>query len=148
MPLTLKVVTPERVVLEQTVDSVTVMTQTGEITVLPHHMPLVTALMPGEMRVKSGGQEWYLAVSTGFLEVKSGNEIIVLAETAERSEELDLAKIEEMKNKARALLATERRLSQDELSAAAAMLERELVRAKVARRQGHKTHQADLNNFH
>ncbi len=143
--LELKVVTPERVVLDEPVDEVTTMTESGEITVLPGHVPLVTALTPGEMRVKEGGKEWYLAVSTGFLEVRPGNQVVVLADTAERSEELDLAKIEEMREKAKALLEEKRRMGSADLAAAAGALERELARAKVARRRppahgGHLPH--------
>lgn len=133
--LTLKVVTPERVVLEEQVDQVTAMTEAGEITVLPNHRSLVTALQPGEMRVKSGGKEWFLAVSTGFLEVRPGNHLVVLADTAERSEELDLAKIEEMRDKARALLTEQRRMGSAEWASTAAAVEREMARAKVAQRR-------------
>lgn len=140
MPLTLKVITPERIVLEESVDAVTVMTESGEITVLPNHVPLVTTLAPGEMRVKSAQGEWYLAVSTGFLEVRPGNQLVVLADTAERSEELDLAKIEEMREKAHALLLTKRQANDVGAAAAAASLERELVRSKVARRRARPPH--------
>ena len=101
MPLlSLKVVTPERIVYEADIDSISVMTEQGEITVLPNHVPLTTVLMPGEMRLKINGAETYLAVSTGFLQVRPGNEIVVLADTAERAEELELEKIEQARERA------------------------------------------------
>jgi len=65
--LTIKIVTPERIVFEGQGESLTVMTESGEITILPGHIPLVTILRPGEMRFKQNGEENLLAVSTGFL---------------------------------------------------------------------------------
>ncbi len=136
MPLlSLKVVTPERIVYEADIDSISVMTEQGEITVLPNHVPLTTVLMPGEMRLKINGAETYLAVSTGFLQVRPGNEIVVLADTAERAEELELEKIEQARERASALLFEKRRVDDVDYVSAAAALEREFVRAKVARRR-------------
>ena len=86
----LKIVTPERVVVETMVDSVTVMTQMGEVTVLPNHVPLVAALQPGELRMKVGGEESFLVSSTGFLQVRGNNEGVILSDTAERVSELEL----------------------------------------------------------
>jgi F-type H+-transporting ATPase subunit epsilon len=138
MPMSLKVVTPERVVLEATVDSLTAMTDAGEITVLPHHVPIVASLRPGEAKVKSGGKESYLAISTGFIEVRPGNEIVVLADTAERFEELELDKIRQAKERAQALMEEKRHVDDVSFANAAASLERELAREKVALRRAHK----------
>ncbi|MFH1611111.1 MAG: ATP synthase F1 subunit epsilon, partial [Patescibacteria group bacterium] len=95
--LQLKIVTPERVVFEDSVDSISVMTESGEITILPNHIQLVSLLRAGEMRLKDNKNETLLAVSTGMIEVQSGNKVIVLADTAERSEELALEEIEKAK---------------------------------------------------
>lgn len=132
MKLLLKIVTPERIVYEDTVDSVTAMTQTGEITVLPGHVPLVTNLQAGELRVRQNGTETFLVASTGFLEVRPGNQVVVLADTAERVEELELEKIEEAKERARRLLEEKRNVDDVAFADAAAMLERELARERVA----------------
>lgn len=132
MPLQLKVVTPERTVLEETVDSVTAMTESGEITILPGHIPLVSNLQAGELRIRKGSEESYLAASTGFIQVRPGNEVVVLADTAERLEELEIEKIEAAKERAEKLLAEKRHEGEEAFAHASAMLERELARHRVA----------------
>lgn len=133
--LSVELTTPERIVLKEPADSLTIPTQDGEITVLPGHRPLVANLVSGMMTVRKAGEESYLAVSGGFIEVQPGGRIIVLADTAERAEELDLAKVEEARERAR-LLLTEKRNADDVASAgAAAALQRELARIKVVLKQ-------------
>ncbi|HBO99703.1 MAG: ATP synthase epsilon chain [Candidatus Uhrbacteria bacterium GW2011_GWF2_41_16] len=131
MKLSLKVVTPERVVFEDEADALTLMTELGEITVLPGHIPLVATLRPGEMRLKKKDREEILAVSTGFLEVRPGNQIIILADTAEYMEELELEKIEEAKERAKQLLKQQRFADDVAFADASAALERELARHRV-----------------
>ena len=135
--LKLKIVTPERVVYESMVDSITLPTSAGEITILKDHIPLVSKLQAGEIRTKSNGVEQLLAVSTGFVEVRPGNEIVILADTAELAEELDLKKIEEARDRAKALLDEKRHVDVEQFAAAAAALERELARYKVASKKRH-----------
>lgn len=131
--LTYKILTPERLVMEGEASSISVMTEDGEITVLPGHIPLATLLKAGEMRVRDAqGNEALLAVSTGLFEVKPNNEIVVLADTAERSEELELAAVEAAKQRAEMALAEARNREDVSLTDAAAHLERELARYKVA----------------
>lgn len=132
MPLKLKIVTPERVVFEDTVDSVTATTQMGEVTILPGHIPLVANLQAGELRVRTNGSEQFLVASTGFLEVRGGSEIVVMADTAERVEELELEKIEQAKERARKMLEEKRNVDDVAFADAAALLERELARERVA----------------
>lgn len=140
--LTIKIVTPERVVFEGEAESLSVMTESGEITVLPDHIPLVTALRPGEMRLKQNGEEQLMAVSTGFLEVRPGNQIIVLADTAERMEELELEKIEKAREEARRILEEKRSVDDVAAASATAALERELARYKVAMKRRKNPHQS------
>jgi F-type H+-transporting ATPase subunit epsilon len=130
--LHLSIVTPERIVFEDEVDSVTAMTQMGEITVLPGHVPLVANLQAGELRTRVDGEEQFMVASTGFLEVRPGNKIVILADTAERVEELELAKIEEAQERARKLLSEKRNVDDVAFADASAMLERELARFRVA----------------
>ncbi len=126
--------TPERIVLKTEVESVSLPTQQGEITVLTGHVPLVSNLMPGMITIRNGRDEQYLAVSGGFIEVQPRGRVIVLADTAERAEELDVKKIEEAREAARRAIA-DRRAADDMSSAAAvAALERELARLKVAKK--------------
>jgi len=130
--LKIKIVTPERIVFEGEAESLSVMTETGEITVLPDHIPLVTSLRPGEMRLKQNGEEQLMVVSTGFLEVRPGNQIVILADTAERVEELELEKIEKAREEARKILAEKRTVDDVSAAAATAALEREMARYRVA----------------
>ena len=134
MPLYFELTTPERIVLKEEVASVTLPTKEGEITVMPGHIPLVAALSAGMMTVRRAETEEYLAVAGGFVEVQPGSKLIVLADGADRAEELDLKKVEEARERARRLL-TEKRQAADVLDAAAvASLERELVRLRVIRK--------------
>lgn len=140
--LQLKIVTPERIVFEGAVDSLSAMTENGEVTILPNHVPLATLLRAGEMRAMVGKDELLLAASTGLLEVRPGNQVVVLAETAERSEELELSAIEDAKRRAEEALGEARRRNDVSFADAAAHLERELARYKVAlkKKRAHQPH--------
>lgn len=128
------ITTPEREVYKDTVDSITLPTMMGEITILPHHIPLVAALVSGTVMVRKAGAEQYLAVSGGFIEVRGGNEVVVLADTAERAEELEVEAIEAARERARKVLEEKKDREDVAFVDAAAALERELARLKVARK--------------
>lgn len=130
--LTIKIVTPERVVFEGSADSLSAMTESGEVTILPNHVPMASLLRSGEMRLKDNGIETTLAVSTGVLEIHSGSNIVILADTAERSDELELEKIEAAKKLAEEKLLDARAINDVAYADAAAHLERELARYRVA----------------
>lgn len=130
--LQFKIVTPERIVFEDTVDAVILPTVDGEITVLPHHIPLVSLLAAGVLRIKKGAEETPFAVSSGVIEV-DGKRVVVLADTAERADELEEEKIEKARKAAQKLM-TEKRTDTEGFAEASAALERELARLKVARR--------------
>ena len=130
--LRLQIITPERIVYEDVVDSLTVHTENGEVTILPKHAPLVTLLRAGEMTLRDGKGTTHLAVSTGMLEVRNGDSIVVLADTAERSDELDMKAIEEAKKLAHQRLEEARNENEVAYADALVHLERELARHKVA----------------
>ncbi len=134
--ISLELTTPERIVFKIEADEVTLPTKEGEITVLPGHVPLVAVLVPGMMTVRSGGEESYVAVSGGFIEVQPDSRVIVLADTAERAEELDLKKVEEARAKAQKALLEQRGADDVASAAMLAELNREMARLKVARRHG------------
>lgn len=95
-----EVVTPERVVLRDDILQVTIPTKAGEITVLPDHIPLISILKPGIIEAKNkDGQRDVVAVSGGFIDVQR-HKIVILADTAERAEEIDLEKAEEARKRA------------------------------------------------
>lgn len=89
LTLDLEVVTPERLVVSETVDEVVVPGSEGYLGVLPGHAPLLTALAPGELSYRAGGRTRRLAVSLGFAEVLP-HRVSVLAQTCERAEEIDV----------------------------------------------------------
>ncbi|PYT00993.1 MAG: F0F1 ATP synthase subunit epsilon [Acidobacteria bacterium] len=86
--LKLEIVTPERKVLDESVDSVTIPTASGEAGILPNHAPLISALKPGILSYSNKGMTERLAVSGGFVEVSS-NKVSVLTDTAETASEID-----------------------------------------------------------
>ncbi len=132
MALHFKLVTPDRVLLDAEVSSVSLPTPEGEITVLHHHIPLATLLVPGIIHIKQSGGEDEVAVSGGFVEVKRDGTVLVLADTAERGQELELSTIEEAKNRAKAVMSHAARQDDEAFALAAAALERELARYRVA----------------
>jgi len=129
-----KIATPERVVYDSDVVQVSIPTQEGEITILPHHIPLVSILKAGEIRFKKDGQELSMAVSGGFLEVQEGSTVVILADSAERAEEIDLERAEAARKHAEELLKKQEFASDVEFATIQAALERSLTRLKVARK--------------
>ncbi|MDP6346747.1 MAG: F0F1 ATP synthase subunit epsilon, partial [Dehalococcoidia bacterium] len=105
MPLKIDIVTAERAVLSDEVDLVLAPGVEGQLGILPHHTPLMTMLAPGEIVLRKGGDDTYLAISGGFLEVRP-DRVVVLADTAERAEEIDLARAEEARQRAGDRLAS------------------------------------------
>ena len=128
-----KIVTPERTVFEDSIDQVTLPTQEGEITVLPEHIPLIAVLAPGELVIKQDEKEVAMAVSGGMIEVRK-NEITILADTAERAEEIDIARAEEARERAEKLKDEKIRMDETEYAAVAALMERNLARIRVAKK--------------
>ncbi len=126
----LDVVTAERMVYSDDVDMVIAPGFEGQLGILPHHTPLMTTLLPGELRIKKGSEEISLAISGGFLEVRP-DRVIVLADAAERAEEIDVERAEAARKRAREKLAQRRELGIDGARAEAA-LRRSLIRLKVA----------------
>ncbi len=131
MPLIYSLLTPERTVATGEADALIVPTTTGQITIFPGHIALSSLLAPGEMRVRSKGKEELFALSTGFLSF-TNNTLTILADTAERSDELELVAIEKAKQEAEEAKKQVRFADDVSYAAAAAALERELVRYKVA----------------
>ncbi len=134
MSLTLKIVSPDGVTYDSAAESVSLPTATGEITVLPHHVPLVTVLKAGEVRIKAQNQEFSLSVSSGVVEIRPNSVVYVLAETAERAEHIDLSRAEAARARAVELMQTQERLDDEDFARLTASLEKELARLRV----GHK----------
>jgi F-type H+-transporting ATPase subunit epsilon len=131
--LLFEITTPEGKVYSEQVDEVVLPTPNGEIGILPNHIPLVSLLNAGELRIKKGSEVTYLAVSGGFIEIRP-DKIVVLADTAERAEDIDEERAEEARNQAEKML-TEKREDAQEFAAIAAKMEKELARLKVVKRR-------------
>ena len=133
MPLKVDIVTAERLVFsDEGVDGVMAPGSGGELTVLPMHAPLLTMIKPGLMRLIKGGEEVDMAITGGFLEVRD-DRVTILADAAERAEEIDVVRAEEARRRAERRL--EERVSEEDLARAAASLQRALLRLKVAERR-------------
>ena len=133
MPLHVEVITPERKVYEDDVDMVVAPGSEGYLGILPHHAPLLTALGPGEFRVKKGGIEEHLAVFGGFMDVR-GDRVVVLTEAAEHVEEIDAQRAQEARDRAQQALAAVGMDPAAEARARAA-LQRALIRLRVSERR-------------
>jgi F-type H+-transporting ATPase subunit epsilon len=128
--LQLEVVTPERRVLSEQVNSVTVPGRSGEMGILPGHAPLISELQTGVLSYNEDGSVFQLHVSGGFVEV-ADDRVSVLAEIAERPEEIDATRAREARER------TEKQLSswsgtEEDFEKARAKLERSVVRLQLA----------------
>ena len=113
---------------------ITVPTTTGEITVLPDHIPLISVLQPGVIELKKGdGSQEIIAVSGGFIEVLK-DKVVILADTAERAEELDEERIKLAQERARDLKKNAKAVDDIQFAAVEAKLEKELARGQALRR--------------
>ncbi len=135
--LKLEIVTPQRKVIETEADSVTLPGTVGEMTILPEHIPLLTTLDTGIVSYQQDNQSQYLVVHWGYAQV-AGNRVTVLAELAERAEEIDVDRAKQAEAKAREILdeinlsaedwdSEQRRMNKYEFK-----LERALVRQQIA----------------
>jgi F-type H+-transporting ATPase subunit epsilon len=125
----LEIVTAERVVLSDEVDQVNAPTADGRVGILPRHEPLLTVLVPGELGIIKDGERTDYALSGGFMEVLASR-VTILADTVERSDEIDEARAEQSRQRAE----ERKRFAQSErdLALAEAELRRSLVRLRVA----------------
>lgn len=124
----LDIVTPERKVLSEDVRFVVVPGAAGELGFLPEHTPLVSALKTGIVRVQQEGKEFKIAISSGFVEVKNSR-VVILADAAERSDQVDKNRAEAAKTRAEQRLASSS--SDTDVSRAEAALKRALNRLKL-----------------
>jgi F-type H+-transporting ATPase subunit epsilon len=133
MPIKLEIVTPERLVFDETVDGVTLPGSEGELGALPHHAPLVSTLGVGELHIRAGGNEEWFAIVGGFVQVLP-DKVVVMAETADMASEIDLEKAAEARRDAERALESGYHEGAD-LSTARAALQAALLRERVAQRR-------------
>ena len=130
--LKLEIVTPDAKVYSEDVDMVTLPGVEGEMGIYPQHVPLMTQLIAGEVSVRKGSQDFFLAVGEGFVEV-TGEKVSILTDMAIKAENIDEAKAEEARQRAEARLAE--KLDDSEVASVNAALAHSLAQLKVKRRQ-------------
>lgn len=133
--ISLKIVTPEKVIYQNDqIDQVSIPTSTGEITVLPNHIPLVSILQSGEMVFKENGQDQYFALSGGFLEVKDHSEVLILADNVERAHEINIEKAESAKARAEEQMKEMKNREDVDFARLQAVIDREANRLRVGKK--------------
>ena len=130
--LKVEIVTPQRAVLIEDVSLVTLTAVDGQIGIYPHHVPLITQLVPGEIVVNARGQERFLAVGEGLVDV-SAHHVAILTDMAIPSEEIDETLAEEARQRAAGRLSE--KISDEEVASVNASLARSLAQLHVKRRR-------------
>lgn len=129
--LHLKIVTPEKLLIDEEVSQVNAPTEEGEIGILPNHVNLMAKLKPGELVIKKGGKEERLAIGDGFLQM-TDNTLTVMTDLATYAQDIDEKAVEEAKK--RAEQALEQKLSDEEYAETLANLEKSLAQLRIKRR--------------
>jgi F-type H+-transporting ATPase subunit epsilon len=129
--LKLEIVTPEAVTYSEDVDMVTLPGVEGEMGIFPMHVPLMTQIVPGEVTVRKNGQDYFLAVGEGFVEI-TGARVAILTDMAIKAGDIDETKAEEARKRAEQRLSE--KLSAEETANVSAALAHSLAQLKVKRR--------------
>jgi len=129
--LKLEIVTPEALTYSEDVDMVTLPSSDGELGIYPNHVPVLTQVVPGEIVVRKGGQDFFLAIGEGFAEI-TGERVAVLTDMAIKATDIDEVKAEEARRRAEARL--QEKLGGEELASVSASLAHSLAQLKVKRR--------------
>jgi F-type H+-transporting ATPase subunit epsilon len=129
--LKLEIVTPDSKTFSEDVDMVTLPAAEGEMGIYPMHVPLMTQIVAGEIAVRKGGRDFYLAVGDGFAEI-TGDHVAVLTDMAIKAENIDEAKAEEARRRAEARLVE--KLDDEQTSLVNASLAHSMAQLKVKRR--------------
>lgn len=132
--LAFKIVTPQGVAYEDEIEQITLPTAAGEITVLPNHTPLVSLLVPGEMTVKKEKNTVHFAVAHGVVEIRSQSKVVVLSDTAQRAEEIDIEQAQSARIRANKMLEEKENINDVDYARFRALLDSELNRIKVGRK--------------
>jgi F-type H+-transporting ATPase subunit epsilon len=130
--LLLEIVTPDAVVVSEDVEMVTMQAVEGQIGVLPHHVPLLTQIVPGEMIVRKGGRDRFLAVGEGLVQI-TGDRVAIVTDMAVPADNIDEARAEEARQRAAARLRD--KISDEEHATVNASLARSLAQLQVKRRR-------------
>ena len=130
--LRLEIVTPEAKIYSEDVDMVTIPGSEGEMGIYPMHIPLMTQVVSGELVARKGGQDHYLAIGEGFVEI-TGDRVAVMTDMAMKADDIDEARAEEARKRAEARLSE--KLSDEETASVTAALAHSLAQLNVKRRK-------------
>ncbi len=130
--LKLEIVTPEAKIYSEDVDMVTIPGSEGEMGIYPMHIPLMTQIVSGELVVRKGGQDHFLAIGEGFVEI-TGDRVAVMTDMAMKADDIDEARAEEARKRAEARLSE--KLSDEETASVTAALAHSLAQLNVKRRK-------------
>jgi F-type H+-transporting ATPase subunit epsilon len=130
--LKLEIVTPEAKVYSEDVEMVTLPGIDGEMGIYPQHVPLMTQVVSGEVIVRKGGQDFFLAIGEGFVQI-TGEHVAILTDMALRAENIDEGKAEEARKRAEARLSE--KLDDEQVAVASAALAHSLAQLQVKRRR-------------
>lgn len=129
MSINLQIITPEKIVYKNEVDTITAPTKEGQITILPKHVGLLTQIIPGELIVRKGSLTQSLAITGGFMEV-SKNGVNILADYAIRAEDIEVLKAEEAQRKAKK--AMDEKVSERDFTTAQSEMIKAITELRVA----------------
>jgi F-type H+-transporting ATPase subunit epsilon len=129
--LRLEIVTPDEIAYSEDVEMVTLPGVEGQMGIFPQHVPLLTQMVPGELIVHKAGQDHFLAVGEGLIEITGGH-VAVLTDLAVASEKIDEAKVEEARQRAEARLRE--KLTDEQVASVNASLARSVAQLRVKRR--------------
>jgi F-type H+-transporting ATPase subunit epsilon len=130
--LKLEIVTPERKIYSEDVDMVTLPGSEGELGVYPKHVPLLTTLKPGELRIMQNGRETAMAIGEGFVEIKTDS-VSVLTDMALEAEKIDISAAEAAVERAQAAMKEDQ--TPEQVAAIQASLQKALAQLHVKRRR-------------
>lgn len=134
MKLTVDVLTPQSEIYKGEADEVQISTVNGEIGILPGHVTLMTQIIPGELRIKNNGRTQLIAVLGGYVEIEK-NHVSILGDYAVRAEDIEIAKVEQAKEKAEKAMSE--KISQEDMATLRGELVKSILQLKVARK--HRT---------
>lgn len=130
-----KVVTPHGITYNDTIEKVTVPTLAGALTILDQHAPIVSVLAAGEMIIhRVDGSTVDVAVSGGIMEIVSSGAVYIMADTAERAEEIDISRAEAAKKRAEQLLTQQKNIADVDFARIQASIEKELARISIGKK--------------
>ena len=136
MPLHLKIITPKKIVFEKEVNSVTVPTADGEITILPHHANLFSLLKEGVIKIKDNQDEDYFSIGAGYIET-DGKEVTILVSRAYGQDEIDEQFINQAMEEAKKVLSQAK--TEQDRQAALSMMRRAIIDSKLLKKRKQKS---------